>query len=57
MIITIHQPEHLPWLGLFNKMAKAEKYVVLDSVQYERIIFRTVTGSWGLMVYNGSPSL
>ena len=40
MIITIHQPEHLPWLGLFNKMAKAEKYVVLDSVQYEKNYFQ-----------------
>ena len=40
MIITIHQPEHLPWLGLFNKMAKAEKYVILDSVQYEKNYFQ-----------------
>lgn len=40
MIITIHQPEHLPWLGLFNKIAKAERYVVLDSVQYEKNYFQ-----------------
>ena len=40
MIITIHQPEHLPWLGLFNKIAKAEKYIVLDSVQYEKNYFQ-----------------
>ena len=40
MIITIHQPEHLPWLGLFNKIAKAEKYVILDSVQYEKNYFQ-----------------
>ena len=40
MIITIHQPEHLPWLGLFNKIAKAEKFVILDSVQYEKNYFQ-----------------
>ena len=40
MITTIHQPEHLPWLGLFNKMAKAEKFVILDSVQYEKNYFQ-----------------
>ena len=40
MIVTIHQPEHLPWLGLFNKIAKAEKFVILDSVQYEKNYFQ-----------------
>lgn len=36
MIITIHQPEHMPWLGYFNKMAKAEQYVVLDNVPFRK---------------------
>ena len=40
MIITIHQPEHLPWLGLFNKIAKAELFVILDSVQFEKNYFQ-----------------
>lgn len=40
MIITIHQPEHLPWLGLFNKIAKADKFVILDSVQFEKNYFQ-----------------
>lgn len=40
MIITIHQPEHLPWLGLLNKVAKAEKFVVLDGVQFEKNYFQ-----------------
>ena len=39
MTVTIHQPEHLPWLGLFNKIAKAELFVILDSVQYEKNYF------------------
>jgi len=40
MIITIHQPEHLPWLGLFNKISKADIFVILDNVQYEKNYFQ-----------------
>jgi hypothetical protein len=29
-IITIHQPDMLPWLGFFNKINKADLWVVLD---------------------------
>lgn len=36
MLLTIHQPEHLPWLGFFDKMALAEKYVILDTVQFTK---------------------
>lgn len=51
MIITIHQPEHLPWLGLFNKIAKADVFVVLDSVQFEKNYFQNrnrILGSNGV---------
>lgn len=34
MIVTIHQPEHQPWLGFFNKMSMSDVYVILDDVQY-----------------------
>ena len=40
MIITIHQPEHLPWLGFFNKLSKAEYFVILDNVQFEKNYFQ-----------------
>lgn len=40
MIVTIHQPEHLPWLGFFNKIAKAEVYIVMDNVQFEKNYFQ-----------------
>lgn len=34
MIVTIHQPEHLIWLGLVKKIDDADVFVILDSVQY-----------------------
>ncbi len=40
MIVTIHQPEHLPWLGYFHKMALADRYVVLDATQYRHQYFQ-----------------
>ena len=33
MIVTIHQPEHMPWLGFFHKVSQADLFVILDSVQ------------------------
>jgi len=34
--IGIHQPNYLPWLGFFYKMAKVDIFVLLDNVQYEK---------------------
>jgi len=36
MIVTIHQPEHLIWLGLIDKISKADIFVVLDTVQFRK---------------------
>lgn len=33
MRIAIHQPNFMPWLGLFHKAAMADRFVVLDHVQ------------------------
>lgn len=33
MKVAIHQPHYFPWLGYMDKMAKAEKFIVLDEVQ------------------------
>lgn len=30
MKVTIHQPDFMPWLGFFNKINKADKWVLLD---------------------------
>lgn len=36
MILTAHQPVYLPWLGLFHKIALAERFCVFDIVQYQK---------------------
>lgn len=36
MIITIHQPEHLPWLGFIHKTSMADVMVLLDNVQFRK---------------------
>lgn len=53
MIVTIHQPEHLPWLGFIHKAAQADCLVILDNVQFRKNYFqnrnkvRTASGfSW-----------
>ena len=40
MIISIHQPEHLPYYGFFNKMRASDAFVVLDDVQYSKNSFQ-----------------
>ncbi|KAB1140764.1 WbqC family protein [Streptomyces luteolifulvus] len=40
MRVTIHQPEHLPWLGLLAKVAASELWIVLDSVPYRKNYFQ-----------------
>ncbi|MBF0557351.1 MAG: WbqC family protein [Nitrospirae bacterium] len=40
MRITIHQPEHLPWLGFFHKMSGADRFVLLDNVQFSKNYFQ-----------------
>lgn len=40
MIITIHQPEHLIWLGLVDKISRADTFVVLDTVQFRKNYFQ-----------------
>lgn len=36
MIAAIHQPNYLPWLGYFYKMAGCDIFVHLDNVQYTK---------------------
>jgi hypothetical protein len=34
MIVAIHQPLYLPWLGFFGKILQSDAFVILDTVQY-----------------------
>jgi hypothetical protein len=36
MIVAIHQPHFLPWLGYLHRMAQVDLFVLLDHVQFER---------------------
>jgi hypothetical protein len=36
MLVAIHQPNFLPWLGYFDRMIEADRFVLLDHVQFER---------------------
>ena len=36
MKLAAHQPQYLPWLGYFDKIARADRFVLLDTVQYKK---------------------
>jgi len=38
-IITIHQPNYIPWLGFFHKLLISDVYVAFDDVQFEKNSF------------------
>ena len=50
MIVAGHQPNHLPWLGFFDKMRRSDVFIIEDNVQFERQGF---TNRNRLMTSNG----
>jgi hypothetical protein len=36
MILAVHQPQYLPWLGYFDKLDRADVFCFLDNVQYKK---------------------
>ena len=36
MKVAIHQPEHFPYMGFFEKMKSVDLFVILDDVQYKK---------------------
>lgn len=37
MIVAVHQPNYLPWLGYFHKMISCDLFVILDDVLHSRV--------------------
>lgn len=46
MILTGHQPNYLPYAGFFDKIARADRFLVVDNVQFVK------RGSFGWMHRN-----
>ncbi|NQT81149.1 MAG: WbqC family protein [Candidatus Aminicenantes bacterium] len=36
MIVAIHQPQYLPWLGYFDKIDRSDVFIFLDNVQFKK---------------------
>lgn len=54
MKIAIHQPHYFPWIGYFDKIAKVDKFVLLDQVQFEKgsqMIRNRVVSDAGVIKY------
>lgn len=53
-LVAIHQPNFLPWLGYFDKLARADVFVLLDHVQFSKS-----GGTWSnrvQLLVNGRPA-
>ena len=35
-VVAVHQPNYLPWLGYFYKIACADVFIFLDDVQFSK---------------------
>jgi hypothetical protein len=35
MIVSVHQPQYLAWVGYFHKISESDVFVFLDNVQYK----------------------
>jgi hypothetical protein len=54
-VVAIHQPNFLPWLGWFDKLRRADKFIILDDVQFPK----SGAGTWinrVRMIIGGRPA-
>ena len=51
MIVTIHQPEFLPFGGFFAKAMRSDRFVLLDTVQFKKNYFE----NRNRVLVNGQP--
>jgi hypothetical protein len=54
-LVAIHQPNFFPWLGYFDKIRRADVFVVLDDVQFPK----SGAGNWSnrvKLVVGGQPT-
>jgi hypothetical protein len=50
-LVAIHQPNFLPWLGYFDKIARSDVFVLLDDVQFSKGSYTNRTK----ILINGEP--
>lgn len=56
MICATHQPDYIPWLGFYYKVAHCDKFVYLDDVQFSKSaahnfnLIKTTQGSFRLKI-------
>lgn len=56
-IVTMHQPNYLPWIGLFSKISLADCFLIYDNAQYEKegVINRNKIRAYGGFNYLTIP--
>src|SRR6185369_12527883 len=52
-IISIHQPNFIPWLGYFYKIYAADVFVILDNVEYQSGNSSSITNRTKIKTNNG----
>ena len=60
MRVAIHQPNYFPWLGYLDKMAKADKFIIMDEVQLENKSYmcrNRILNREGEVIYLSVPCL
>lgn len=40
MLVSIHQPAYLPWMGYIDKIARSDVFIYLDTVQFQKGSFQ-----------------